>query len=114
MNGDPSALALVSQTASGIPCYVVHEESDPYNSGSDPMALVSCKPLQPGDSFAQNSAWFLSLPIYTKKQNSFSLEAANAPNNFLRRAYEYARLSAFKYLAISDFTLVEGTFFIAN
>ena len=49
-----------------------------------------------------------------KKKNTFSLEAANAPNNFLRRAYEYAKLSAYKYLAISDFTLVEATFFIAN
>ena len=63
------------------------------------MALVTCKPLQPGDAFAQNSAWFLSLPIYQLKKNTFSFEAANAPNNFLRRAYEYAKLSAYKYLA---------------
>ena len=53
LNGDPAALALMSKTEQGIPCYVVHEGLDPYNNGpSDPMALVSCKPLQPGDSFA--------------------------------------------------------------
>jgi hypothetical protein len=62
------------------------------------LNLVYCKPYEIGPEFAENSAWYLSTPLYSKKY-SYSLEAGNAPSSFLKRAYDYAKLSAYKYIA---------------
>ena len=93
LNKDKKAFSLLSKTSKGKPCYVVHENSDPNNDRSeDPMFLVRCVPNDNSLSFADNAAWYLSVPIF-KSASLYSIEAVNAPNYFLRRAFEYAKLS---------------------
>jgi hypothetical protein len=103
LNKDKKAFSLLSKTSKGKPCYVVHEDSDPHNDRSeDPMFLVRCLPKDDSLSFADNAAWYLSVPIF-KSAGTYSIEAANAPDSFLRRAFEYAKLSQYKFISNMEY-----------